>query len=46
MRSLEFLIELILPAAVGSTQQESSWGVEVQPECKADNLTAICESIV
>jgi hypothetical protein len=26
--------------------QESSWGVKVRPERKADNLTAICEPIV
>jgi hypothetical protein len=54
MRSSDFSIDLILPAAIWSwvdsasnrnENQESSWG-KGQPARKADNLTAICEPIV
>jgi hypothetical protein len=52
VRLLDFLIDLILPVAeVDSASnrneyQESSWRGKGRPARKADNLTAICESIV
>jgi hypothetical protein len=52
MRSLRFSIDLILPAALGPGVDSASMGTrnlaggKRQPARKADNLTAICESIV
>jgi hypothetical protein len=54
MRSLDFSIDLILPAAMdlGSTQSLTEMstrylpGGKGRPVRKADNLTAICEPIV
>jgi hypothetical protein len=54
MRSLDFSIDLILPAALalGSTQPLTEMstrnlpGGKVRPAHGADNLTAICELIV
>jgi hypothetical protein len=50
LRSLDFSIDLILPAALWSSQPLTEMstrnipGGEGRPARKADNLTAICES--
>jgi hypothetical protein len=49
LRSLDFLISLILPAALWPLTEMSTrnfYGRKGQPARKADNPTAICEPIV